>query len=281
MLVAPAFSHQQPSRRYRDDAPPAIQLPRTLARPVFTEVSREALLAAAPDLAAVPAEFIRHSLLAKAPQMQAGIAALLPLLPKSIPKSDLPSILTVPLRAHPSYPTHVLAITAASSSKSRSEPVSLFPVHPVVLAAHCAKLPRLPPAQPDSRSCATLPVLSFSLPSLQAFTILREYMYTHRLDSALAALLPLPPAFLQTLGPSGLSDAIAAALSSRNAMHALAAHLAASSGSSVSALLAHAAHVKELWHDMVALGLYDDELWDALDLAWAVVLGAFNLVAAQ
>ncbi|KAJ7618608.1 hypothetical protein FB45DRAFT_981190 [Roridomyces roridus] len=264
-----------------------MQLPRTLARPAFTDVSREALAAAAPDLAAVPAEFIRHGLRAKAPQMQAGIAALAPShLPQSIPKSHLPSTLTVPLRAtsaaHPSYPTHVLAVT---SSKSRSEPASLFPVHGVVLAAHCAKLPRLPPAQHGSRSSATLPVLPFSLPSPQAFTILHPYMYTHRLDAALAALLPLPPAFLETLAPGPSADApharVSAALSSRSAIHALAAHLAASAGGSLSALMAHAGHVKELWQDMVALGLYDAELWDALDLAWEVVLAALNLAAAQ
>jgi hypothetical protein len=30
---------------------------------------------------------------------------------------------------------------------------------------------------------------------------------------------------------------------------------------------------------MVALGLYDSELWDTVDLAWEVVLGALNLAA--
>jgi len=41
-----------------------------------------------------------------------------------------------------------------------------------------------------------------------------------------------------------------------------------------------AGHVKELWQDMVALGLNDPELWDTLDLAWEIVLGALNLAAA-
>ncbi|KAJ7130465.1 hypothetical protein C8R44DRAFT_775589, partial [Mycena epipterygia] len=36
-----------------------------------------------------------------------------------------------------------------------------------------------------------------------------------------------------------------------------------------------------LWPEMVTLGLYDAPLWDALDLAWEVVLGALNLAAAQ
>ncbi|KAJ7618628.1 hypothetical protein FB45DRAFT_755942 [Roridomyces roridus] len=297
-LIAPAIPHQpsspqQSSRRYRDDAPPAaappaIQLPQTLARPVFTDVSREALTAVAPQLVAVPTDFIRRYLHTNASQLQAGIAALAPShLPQSIPTSDLPRTLTVPLlatsTAHPSYPTHVLAITAASSSNPRSEPARLFPVHDIVLAAHCTKLPPLTPAQPGLRSPANLPVLLFSLPSPQAFTILHPYMYTHRLDAALAALLPLPPAFLETLAP-GLSGEtphahVAAALSSRSALHTLAAHLVASAGGSLSALMTHAGHVKELWEDMVALGLYDTELWDALDLVWEVILGSHRSIS--
>jgi hypothetical protein len=56
-------------------------------------------------------------------------------------------------------------------------------------------------------------------------------------------------------------------------------NLCSSAGSSLQILTTHAAHVKELWQDMVALGLYDPELWDTVDLAWEVVLGALNLAA--
>jgi hypothetical protein len=59
--------------------------------------------------------------------------------------------------------------------------------------------------------------------------------------------------------------------------HTLASHLCASAGGNLSALMSHAGHVKELWQDMVARGMYDASLWDALDLAWEVVLGALNL----
>jgi hypothetical protein len=45
---------------------PSIQLPRTLARPPFAEASREAILAAAPELASVPAEYIRRGLRSRA-----------------------------------------------------------------------------------------------------------------------------------------------------------------------------------------------------------------------
>ncbi|KAF7343299.1 Clampless protein 1 [Mycena venus] len=272
---------------------PALQLPRTLSRPQFTDISRDALAAAAPELAAVPAEFIRHGLRAKSPQMQAGIAALAPShLPPSIPRSHLPQALTVPLRAPPpgapappSYPTHALAIAppAKSSSGERDAPQAIFPVHAVVLAAHCAKIPRLPspPRTHSASASVTLPVLPLALPSPQAYSILHAFMYTHRLDAALASLLPMPPAFLESLCSTSQTPAsvVAAALNTPAVRHTLAAHLCASSGGNLSALMAHAGHVKELWQDMVALGMYDLALWDALDLAWEVVLGAMNLAA--
>ncbi|KAJ6625114.1 hypothetical protein B0H10DRAFT_1783365 [Mycena sp. CBHHK59/15] len=280
-------THAASARRY-EPAPttaPAVQLPRTLARPAFTDVSRDALVAASPDLANVPVEFIRHGLRAKAPQMLAGIAALAPShLPSAIPKSHLPSSLSIPLRAPtssstPSYPTHALAIGPAPQKGAQpppDAPLAVFPIHAVVLAAHCAALPRLPPPARASGSTAHLPVLPLSLPSPAAFSILHAFMYSHRLDAALGALLPLPSAFLRD---AASHSAIVQALASGAALHALSAHLCAAAGNSLSALMTHAAHVKELWQDMVALGLHDPELWDALDLAWEVVLGALNLAA--
>ncbi|KAJ7025413.1 hypothetical protein C8F04DRAFT_934641, partial [Mycena alexandri] len=126
----------------------------------------------------------------------------------------------------------------------------------------------------------TLPILPLSLPSPQAFAILHAFMYTHRIDAALGALLPFPPTFLETLAPSSSTAAhLAAALASGSTRHQLNAHLCAASSGNLSTLMTHAAHVRELWQDMVALGLYDPTLWDALDLAWEVVLGAMNLAA--
>lgn len=46
---------------------PAVQLPRQLARPQFSEVSADAIAAASPELANVPAEYIRRGLRPKAP----------------------------------------------------------------------------------------------------------------------------------------------------------------------------------------------------------------------
>ncbi|KAJ6552196.1 hypothetical protein DFH09DRAFT_1366325 [Mycena vulgaris] len=144
-----------------------------------------------------------------------GIAALAPShLSTSLPRSRVPG-------PHPRL------------RGERDAAHTILSVHVVVLAAHCAKLPRLPPWAPAGSSraaSATLTILPLALPSPHAFAILHGFMYTHR----------LAPAFLTSARSWGM---------------------------------------QELWQDMVALGVYDPELWDALDLAWEVGLGVLNLAA--
>jgi hypothetical protein len=48
---------------------------------------------------------------------------------------------------------------------------------------------------------------------------------------------------------------------------ALSTHLLAASGTSLAAPLAYAGYLKELWQDMVALGVNDPALWGAVDIA--------------
>jgi hypothetical protein len=102
-------------------------------------------------------------------------------------------------------------------------------------------------------------------------------MYHHRLDAVLKALIPLPAQFLHNLS----HQTVQSTMSSPNMLHQLSSYLCSSSSSNIGALTTHAAHVKELWQDMVALGLHDPELWDAVDLAWEIVLGALNVAAAR
>ncbi|KAJ7131721.1 hypothetical protein C8R43DRAFT_657986 [Mycena crocata] len=255
-----------------------FQLPRTLGRPSFTEVSRAALLAASPDLGNVSVEFIRKNLLATAPQMLAGTSALSPAhLPSALPKSSLPPYISVPLfplqdGVHPVYPTHALAISNASPS-GPADMHLVFPIHALVLAAHCSKLPQLPPPAPRGSTSVHLPVLPLTLPSAPAFSILHTFMYSHRLDGVLTALFPIPPQFLRAL----THKTVRAALQSGADLHHLSAHLCAASTSNVQVLMTHTAHVKELWQDMVALGVDDTALWDTVELAYEIVLGALNL----
>jgi len=185
--------------------------------------------------------------------------------------------MSIPVRAsssHPTYPTHILAV--ASSKSSGNEHVFMFPVHSVVIAAQCSALPRLPPSSGASSGVLHVPVLPLALPSPAAFKVLHGYLYNHSLDGILKSLFPLPAGFVQ-----GLSHhTVQSTLASGSTLHQLSTYLCSSAGSSLQALTTHAAHVKELWQDMVALGLHDPELWDTVDLAWEIILGALNLAAA-
>ncbi|KAG6851850.1 hypothetical protein C0991_005501 [Blastosporella zonata] len=290
-----SYSHTQ-RRSSVPQAVPSVQLPRTLARPPYAEVSRQAIAAAAPELADVPAEYIRRGLrpmaneyvqvssfhliisIKRCRRMLAGISALAPShLPSSMPRSRLPPSLAIPLRTtstSPTYPTHILAVM---SSKTASDTAMMFPVHSIVLASQCAQFPRIPSShqQPHSPTLQ-LPVLPLSVPSPAAFSVLHSYMYSHRLENVLKALFPMPSGFLHSLS----HEAVQAALASGPTLHQLSSYLCSSVSGNPQALASHAAHVKELWQTMVALGLNDPELWDTVDLAWEVILGAFNLAAA-
>lgn len=57
---------------------PSVQLPRALARPPFLEVSHEAIMAVAPELANVPLEYIRRGLGPKAHQYVTHTLSLIP-----------------------------------------------------------------------------------------------------------------------------------------------------------------------------------------------------------
>nr|GAT50062.1 predicted protein [Mycena chlorophos] len=301
--LAPTYSNQYRARAHRRPSPTflvlfplcifnmpsrapsaaGVQLPRTLERPAASKVSRGALLAASPDLGLLSVEDIRKHLLQNATPMLAGTSSLSPNhLPVALPKTHLPPYFGVSLvPAHdgvmqPIYPTHVLAI-ANTSPATAADTHLLFPIHGPVLAAHCSKLPALPPPAPRSRTTPAtlhLPVLPLALPSAPAFAILLPFLYARRPATALGSLLPIPPAFLQTLTSH---KAVRATLGSPADCHALAAQVCTASGGSVQTLMTHTAHVKELWQDVVALGIDDDALWDTVHLAYEIVLGALNL----
>lgn len=199
-------------------------------------------------------------------------------LPSNISRSRLPSSINVGLRpptssVAPLSPTHVLAI---SQSKSHSDHVAIFPVHGVVFASHCANLPRLPaPNAQTSSSSMHLPLLALSVPSAAAFALIHSFLYTHSIGSLLASLLPLPKEFTHGLS----AEAAQHTMQSRSKMQKLSHALCSASGRNPQALMAHASHVKELWQDVVHLGVHSPELWLAIDLAWDIVLGAFNVAS--
>jgi len=78
--------------------------------------------------------------------------------------------------------------------------------------------------------------------------------------------------------PSLTHQNVLATLQSPDTVHSLAVLLCRHTSGNLVKLTALTAHVRDLWQDMVSLGLFDNELWDTLDLAWEVLLGALNLV---
>ncbi|EIN14697.1 hypothetical protein PUNSTDRAFT_58362 [Punctularia strigosozonata HHB-11173 SS5] len=248
---------------------PEVRLPRTLARPQFTPVSPAAIAALDPDLAGTPIEYIRKGLQAQASQMLASCSQL-PALPPTIPSSRLPPSLSIPVAPSASSPTHLLAV---STIGTKSTAVTTVPTHHLVLAANCAHLPAFPrAAAPSSRTQLTLPVTPMAVPAAEAFPTLHRYLYTKSVPQLLTALTNLQ--ITSSVLNAGTSSRQVPGSTRAQLSHAL----AQSAGYDAQRLMNLAQRVNGFWRNACALGVFDTEMWDAMDLAWDVILGALNIV---
>jgi hypothetical protein len=160
----------------------AVQLPRNLAHPPYVNISCDAIVAVAPELESVPTEYILTNLRPEANMyvaliecptaidksgnsMLVGNAVLSSSIPSSLSRSQLHSSMTVPGRVSSEceLPTHILALSSSTSS-SGSNQVRLFPIHSLVLASHCARLPPFPPFPPSQASAGSSQVTYASCP---------------------------------------------------------------------------------------------------------------------
>ncbi|KAF4613253.1 hypothetical protein D9613_010965 [Agrocybe pediades] len=205
----------------------------------------------------------------------------------------------------------------APASYGPMDPVHFFPMHSAILALNCSilptrTLPRMYSHTDRTPSKVELPLIHLSLPSITHFRDLHSYMYTGSLSLIFFSLLPIPPSVLGlhpsvsptskhysplyphpktgARHPSELSRTmVRTALGSPDTLYQLSSHLYQLAfgnggmgipgviGGGVKGLLNQTAVVKDMWQDVVALGMNDPDLWDVLDLAWEVVLGALNL----
>jgi len=263
---------------------PSVQLPRTLSRPPFSQISKDAILAIDSDLSNVPIHYIRRRLHLNSQLFQASLSAISNShhIPSTLQKYQLPTSISIPIRSTTSsYPTHLLALSSSSSkSTNNNDQIPIFPVHAIVIATHCVNFPPIPPIPPSNSSSLTLPVLPLSIPSPAAFPILHTYLYTHSLYSLLSSLLPLPHPFTQSLSTPHAHSTVKETLASGPKLHQLSTYLCTHAIGNLQTLTSHASHVTAFWRNCVALGVYVPELWDAMDLAWEVVLGALNLATA-
>lgn len=169
-------------------------------------------------------------------------------------------------------PTHMLAVYSRQVPATTKRRVTLFPAHNIILASHCANLPILQssaPAVPTSGGESILiPVVPLCIPAPEVFPQLSTFLYTKRVDHLLATLLPLPaPAALYTEDPTNENV--------RTQLQQFATKLVAIAPAHV--LLSRAMAVNGLWRNACALGIADEKLWCAMDVAWEVLIHALAI----
>ncbi|KAJ7291036.1 hypothetical protein C8J57DRAFT_1429666 [Mycena rebaudengoi] len=246
------------------------RLPRELSRPEFTEISSETLIALEPELAEdLPdLEYMRDAIEDFGPGL---LRAVTTVAVADLPKDSLPAEVVITINDHSDYPppTHMLALFSLPKdlgSTARRQ-VTLMPTHTVVLALHCARLPKFSSPSPtpaytsDDRTQLVVPVQPLGVPSPASFPLLSAFLYTKRADSLLKSLLPCPP-------PAALDD-------DRTLLPSFAARLAATYTGQ--ALILNVLAVHGLWKNACVLGVFVDELWDTIDLAWEVLLTAIAI----
>ncbi|KAK7683793.1 hypothetical protein QCA50_013169 [Cerrena zonata] len=242
-------SNMETHGHYPTQVPSSLQLPRSLQRPTFSEVSRDFIVQLAPELQDVPLEYIRKHLAGQSNEMLAALNLLT--LPSSLPRSHLTNTLDVAVRpANPmpssnAFPTHVLAI-----SSSRSSPSS--PTTPTV-ASFAVQVAA--GAAPATLLAALLPVLASSFPSASSI----------RSSSSSGSVY--------------VSQFTAERLSRLANNLAASAYQQAGAQGALPILMNYAKVVNAFWRNVCALGVFDAELWGVMDLAWEIILGALTIVA--
>ncbi|KAG6865591.1 hypothetical protein C0991_001140 [Blastosporella zonata] len=254
-----------------------VVLPKELGRPDFREVSREALMAAAPDFKDVDPQFLRDGLECFG---LGSLQSLACVRPEHVP-GQLPSEIEVRLEAikgfSPLNPTHMIAVFGPPPSSTSSTPatkrkVTLYPAHSMYLAAHCTRLPPFAPSAAGDNGVAPgtpfkIPVRTLCLPSPATYARLSSFLYTKDVQTLIAALLPTPPT--SPLVP--ISESLSSAQQRKN-VSCYAYQIASTFTTQV--LLQHAMLVHGLWQNTCALGIFDDSLWDVIDAAWMVLVAA-------
>ncbi|KAJ7799014.1 hypothetical protein B0H14DRAFT_1711731 [Mycena olivaceomarginata] len=128
-----------------------LALPLTLYRPALDEVKMmSTLLDIYPDLAGIPAEYIRARLSLSTPFM---IAALRATQTAEI-QGGLPEKLEITMNeiVSAACPTHMLAIHSDTPlTFGQKRQISLYPCHDLVMRIYCTRLHKLPPL--ETRRC--------------------------------------------------------------------------------------------------------------------------------
>ncbi|GJJ16299.1 hypothetical protein Clacol_010596 [Clathrus columnatus] len=130
----------------------------------------------------------------------------------------------------------------------------------------------------------TLPVIPLCIPSPGTFPLLQAYLYTKRTDKLLGALIPAIPSLSRMMSGPGLGVShTQPSTSSASAFVASPADLSRQLSAAFlpNILLAATLRTHELWANIIALGIFDDNLWRAVNYAWKVLVGALEVAQMQ
>ena len=163
----------------------------------------------------------------------------------------------------------MLAVTNTQQPANRRK-VNLYPVHSLVLAAQCAKMPPFPPTptiptdQP-SPQVIKLPVLFITIPHPESFTALLVYLYCKDPTKLAKDLMPLPPP------PTLFED------------HSQVMQYATKLAMTFTevALLRIASLVHGLWQNVCAFSIDNETLWTTIDTLWEVFISALTMSTGQ
>ncbi|KAF8128587.1 hypothetical protein EV363DRAFT_1297594 [Boletus edulis] len=244
----------------------AFSLPRYLSRPSFRQVTKATIASVAPELADTELGYIHQGLQCLGPRMLQVLAGV-----KAEPSSNvLPLKLDVVVNDLSSdMPTHMLGVYSRHVPAAAKRRVTLFPIHNIILATHCANLPILPPSnvtRPDAAGA------TISLPMVPLCIQRRKSSHSFPCSSTRSAsttcLHPSFPARFPTRSTVTIPRArLSSRFSSRFSDGLATSH-------SAETLFTHAMRVNGLWRNVCALGINDTKLWCALDVAWEVLMNA-------
>ncbi|KAG6889593.1 hypothetical protein C0995_016401 [Termitomyces sp. Mi166 len=279
------MSHATPVASSSNTVP--IALPKELGRPEYQEVTREALLACSSTFDQVPAAYLRDSFESFGFHALKSLASVRP---EPVSPNTLPSEVEVKLEHvdgfSPLNPTHMLAIYGPPPASTSLIPVSkrkvtLYPVHAHFLAMYCSRLPPFPAFEDTDVEPGTpfkIPVRNLCLPSPSTYPLLSTYIYTRKTEVLLSSLMPSPPPSDILTPPISIDGLPAVPLSSeehRKFVRTYAYQIAGRYTTQV--ILQHSTLVHGLWQNTCALGIFDDGLWEVIDVAWQVLLAAIAI----
>lgn len=151
---------------------------------------------------------------------------------------------------------------------------SLFPVHAIILAAHCSHLPSLSPLiRTDvnveknisgQTGCFSVPVVPLDLPDPLSWPALMGWLYTGDIYAMLKSICPFDGDIFTT--PNTVQEIASRLLMTKSL----------TSNSDV--LTRFTCRVHGLWANACRVGIWDESLWQTIEHTWSVIHATYEML---